>query len=425
MRAAQLSAVASLAAIAGAQTFTDCNPLEETCPSEVGLPSASYSVDFTQGEQAAASWTAASGTTIEYGADGAVFTIAGPGQAPTIASDFNIFFGRFEVTMKAASGTGIVSSIVMESAVLDEIDWELLGSDKGQVQSNFYGELPQTFGLSKSPLIRLCSTTGKGNTTTYDRVVYHPISDPQNIWHTYGIDWTSERIEFSIDGSVIRTVPYASALTVNGQNYPQTPMQLKLGNWAAGATSDEGTVKWAGGKTDFAQGPFTMLVKSVHVMNYNPACQYSYMDNSGSWQSINVVKSGDSCNAEGAASAAPATQSAVGTPTIVPQTTVTSAPTVSQSVAPIENTIPTLRTTVTGSSFSVNTASVAALNSGLPSDTTSTAESSEPTESATTITSGSPASSSSSTEQSTGDASVGTVSAGITLLSLVLVALLV
>ncbi|CAK1354402.1 unnamed protein product [Cercospora beticola] len=402
MRFTSLSAAASLAAIATAQTFTDCNPLEKTCPSEPGLPSASYSADFTQGEGAAASWTSATGTNLQYGADGAIFTIAGQGQAPTIASDFNIFFGRFEVTMKAASGTGIVSSIVMESADLDEIDWEFVGGRSGEVQSNFYG---------------------KGDTTTYDRAVYHPVADAQNIWHTYGIDWTSERIEFSIDGTVIRTVPYSSAQTVNGQNYPQTPMQLKLGSWAGGASPDEGTVEWAGGKTDFAQGPFTMLVKSVNVMNYNPACQYTYSDNTGSWQSIDVIKSGDSCNAEGAASSAPATQSAVGTATATAQTTVTSAPTVSQSVAPIENTIPTLRTTVTGSSYSVNTASLSVLNSGIPTAATSTAPSSQQTGSATTTQAS--ASTSADTEQSTGAASVNTVSAGISLLGLIFATLLV
>lgn len=40
--------------------------------------------------------------------------------------------------MKAASGQGIVSSIVLESDDLDEIDWEFLGGDTTQVQSNFY-----------------------------------------------------------------------------------------------------------------------------------------------------------------------------------------------------------------------------------------------------------------------------------------------
>lgn len=41
--------------------------------------------------------------------------------------------------MKAASGRGIVSSIVLESDDLDEIDWEFIGGDNGKVQSNFYG----------------------------------------------------------------------------------------------------------------------------------------------------------------------------------------------------------------------------------------------------------------------------------------------
>ena len=34
--------------------------------------------------------------------------------------------------MKAAKGTGIVSSIVFESTDLDEIDWEFLGGDSTQ-----------------------------------------------------------------------------------------------------------------------------------------------------------------------------------------------------------------------------------------------------------------------------------------------------
>ena len=33
------------------------------------------------------------------------------------------FFGSLEVKMKAAPGDGIISSIVMESDALDEVDW--------------------------------------------------------------------------------------------------------------------------------------------------------------------------------------------------------------------------------------------------------------------------------------------------------------
>jgi hypothetical protein len=56
-------------------------------------------------------------------ADGSEFTINKLGDGPTIQSNFYMFFGYVEVVMKAAPGAGIVSSFVMESDDLDEIDW--------------------------------------------------------------------------------------------------------------------------------------------------------------------------------------------------------------------------------------------------------------------------------------------------------------
>lgn len=76
-----------------------------------------------------------------------------------------------------------------------------------QVQSNFFG---------------------KGNTTSYQRVNYHTVSDTQGTWHTYSVDWNQDRIEWIIDGTTVRTLPYSNDLTVYGKNYPQTPMRLKV-----------------------------------------------------------------------------------------------------------------------------------------------------------------------------------------------------
>lgn len=174
---AAAAAIAVALPMAFAQTFTDCDPTNTTCPADVGLPSSSYTADFTQGSSANASWSAAAYTNLDYGSDGAVFTIEKKGQAPTIATDFYIFFGRIDITMskslgyvqhgcvvrhlcnvprqracslatnpgqtntnnllEAAPGTGIVSSVVLESDDLDEIDWEFIGGDDGHVQSNF------------------------------------------------------------------------------------------------------------------------------------------------------------------------------------------------------------------------------------------------------------------------------------------------
>jgi hypothetical protein len=43
---------------------------------------------------------------------------------------------------------------------------------------------------------------------------------------------------------------------------------------------------WAGGATDFSQGPFKMYLKSMTVTDYSTGSSYSYGDMSGTWESI-------------------------------------------------------------------------------------------------------------------------------------------
>jgi hypothetical protein len=125
MRSFVTSAAAMLLAAAlpfsAAQTYTTCNPMSQSnCPSDPGLNSQTSNTDFTKGTSSA--WTTASGS-ISYGSNGAQFTVAKEGDSPTIETNFYFFFGTAEVTMQAAPGQGIVSSIVLESDDLDEIDW--------------------------------------------------------------------------------------------------------------------------------------------------------------------------------------------------------------------------------------------------------------------------------------------------------------
>jgi hypothetical protein len=89
------------------------------CPEDPALGK-SIVVDFTQGESSA--FTLDTATEITYGENGAEFTITKDGLAQTIVSKDYIFFGQVAITMRAANGIGIVSSFVMESNDLDEID---------------------------------------------------------------------------------------------------------------------------------------------------------------------------------------------------------------------------------------------------------------------------------------------------------------
>jgi len=79
-------------------------------------------IDFTKG--ANDFFTVANGTNLEYDPEmGATFAISHAGDAPTMTSIKYMFFGRLDVTVQAAPGAGIVTSSVLQSDDLDEIDW--------------------------------------------------------------------------------------------------------------------------------------------------------------------------------------------------------------------------------------------------------------------------------------------------------------
>jgi beta-glucanase (GH16 family) len=171
-------------------------------------------------------------------------------------------FGRVDVVLKAAPGAGIVSSFVMQSDTLDEIDWEWLGATPDEVQTNYFG---------------------KGQTTTYNRGAFHADQGSQSGFKTYSIEWTANQIIWQIDGTTVRTLEPANA----ENQYPQTPMQIKVGAWSGGDPANApGTIEWARGPTDYSQGPFTMQVKSLKVQDYSTGTQYIYGDQTGTWESI-------------------------------------------------------------------------------------------------------------------------------------------
>lgn len=171
--------------------------------------------------------------------------------------------------LKAASGQGIISSIVLESDDLDEIDWEFMGGNTTHAETNYFG---------------------KGNQTVFDRAFYYPVSSNiQENFHNYTVDWTAERLIWIIDGVAVRTLLYADAN--NGTNYPQTPMTVRMGIWSGGDVDNnsEGTVEWAGGATDFSKAPFSMYVQSAQVTDYSTGAEYKWTDKTGSFSSIKSI----------------------------------------------------------------------------------------------------------------------------------------
>ncbi|KAJ4321116.1 hypothetical protein N0V94_003063 [Neodidymelliopsis sp. IMI 364377] len=277
MKSFTLSAVALLASVLPtslAQTHTACNPLNTTgCPNMQALGgNATFYWNKTGIPTGGKIWEKQNQGTIDWSEDakGATFTIERSGDSPMVQSKFYMMWGRFEVVMKAAKGKGIVSSAILQSEALDEIDWEFLGTDTTHALTNYFG---------------------KGNTTSYDRGKEFEMDAPQDKFHNYTIDWTVERIQWILDGKILRELFYKDAL--NGTNYPQTPMNIRMGVWAGGdvANNDPGVVEWAGGETDFKEGPFTMTVQTIYAKDYTEGAEYSWanMDASGSYEKVKVI----------------------------------------------------------------------------------------------------------------------------------------
>ena len=103
--------------------------------------------------------------------------------------------------------------------------------------------------------------------------------------HTYKVILTDQQTQWHIDGQLVWTLQTAAP-----KQYPQTPMFVKMGVWAAGDSDRPGTVSWAGGATQWEKGPFIMTVHSIKITDGTTnATSYSYNTPSdGSWQSINV-----------------------------------------------------------------------------------------------------------------------------------------
>ena len=247
-----------------AQTFTDCQPLNKTCPPNPALgTSHGWHFNQTLDEKI---WNTTNGE-IDFTDNGAELTISKKLESPTLQSNFYIFFGIVEAHVKMSPGRGIISSVVLQSDDLDEIDWEWAGYNTSSVQTNYYGK----------------------GVTDYKNGGEHYVPNADSEFHNYTTHWTQEKLEWWIDGELVRTLPYDEA--EGGKRYPQTPSNVRIGIWPAGDSSNaKGTIDWAGGVVDYDAGPYTMVIEKVHVHDFHTGKEYKYTDQSGSFESIKVVE---------------------------------------------------------------------------------------------------------------------------------------
>lgn len=87
----------------------------------------------------------------------------------------------------------------------------------------------------------------------------------------YKIEWTPKKIEWSINGKVLRTLkPKDLQSKKRNLEIPSQPMQIQLTIWDAGHSKD--TRAWAGGKTDYGENDereYVALVDWIEIACYD------------------------------------------------------------------------------------------------------------------------------------------------------------
>lgn len=174
-----------------------------------------------------------------------------------LSSTHYVWYGNIKATLKTSKGAGVVSAFIMMSDMKDEIDYEWIGVDLDTVQTNYYyqGIPDYTHGANIS------------------------LSDTYGNYHTYEIDWTPEKITWSVDGQVGRELNKEDTYNATSKRYdfPQTPSRVQLSLWPGGlATNDIGTINWAGGEIDWnseevqENGYYFVSVKDIEITCYDP-----------------------------------------------------------------------------------------------------------------------------------------------------------
>ncbi|KAK4985314.1 putative glycosidase CRH2, partial [Elasticomyces elasticus] len=166
-----------------------------------------------------------------------------------LSSTQYVWYGKISATMTTSQGAGVVTAFIMMSDVKDEIDFEFVGVDLVNAQSNYYFQ----------------------GVTDYDNARKLSVSNTVQNTHTYTLDWQPDYITWLIDDVPLRTKFRNETYnaTAGQYHFPQTPARIMLSLWPAGLPKNgQGTISWGGGLIDWNSpymdhGYYYAMVKEV------------------------------------------------------------------------------------------------------------------------------------------------------------------
>lgn len=117
----------------------------DSCTPEPACKSKDYKFDSLDGiepktkylgDSSKADWVS-DGTPTLY-QDSVLLTMAQGTVGTLLASSTYMWYGKVSATLKSSRGKGVVTAFILFSDVKDEIDFEFVGADLENAQSNFY-----------------------------------------------------------------------------------------------------------------------------------------------------------------------------------------------------------------------------------------------------------------------------------------------
>lgn len=192
--------------------------------------------------------------TLDYGylgagPEGVLLELTAATQTKLASTEF-MLFGNIELTARHTPLQGLVFTFITMSNIKDEIDNEQTTAVGTEILTNFFSQGQAVSGSS--------ATVKPGN--GFD------VSD----WHTYGINWQEDELQWTVDGTVVKSVS-ASSL---GNSYPRSPSQVQISVWAGGNdTNTQGVIDWAGGPIDWTSSNYTTQgYYSAEIKSYAVTC---------------------------------------------------------------------------------------------------------------------------------------------------------
>ncbi|KAJ1852584.1 putative glycosidase CRH2 [Coemansia sp. RSA 1822] len=170
------------------------------------------------------------------------------GFGATVKSSSTIKYGKVTARVKTASvATGVVTSfIIINEQTGDEFDFEWVGKNPAEVQTNYYymKELD------------------------YTKMTSYAMADTSAAYHDYTIDWTAEKTTWLVDNVPIRVLNRADTFdaATGVYKYPTTEARVGFGIWDGGNSGAQGTQEWSGYPTPWSPTTvYKAMVDSVTI----------------------------------------------------------------------------------------------------------------------------------------------------------------